>query len=139
MDLSRTTSTKSFESGQPSSNWRVTWCDPICKKIFTINLIRIVLKDLSCFTAMDRNARHCLPPLRFTFWSRQSRLRSNFLSILSHGPEKQTLRHMQIPPLALFKASPTLVWLLRLGGLGLILLGIADNSVIPLPGSMDVL
>ena len=30
-------------------------------------------------------------------------------------------------------------WLLRLGGPGLILLGIADNSVIPLPGSMDVL
>jgi len=46
---------------------------------------------------------------------------------------------MQIVPLALFKASPTLVWLLRLGGPGLILLGIADNSVIPLPGSMDVL
>lgn len=29
-------------------------------------------------------------------------------------------------------------WLLRLGGLGLILLGIADNSVVPLTGSMDV-
>jgi membrane protein YqaA with SNARE-associated domain len=29
--------------------------------------------------------------------------------------------------------------LLRLGGFGLILLGVADNSVIPLPGSMDVL
>ncbi len=29
-------------------------------------------------------------------------------------------------------------WLLRLGGPGLILLGIADNSVVPLPGSMDV-
>lgn len=28
--------------------------------------------------------------------------------------------------------------LLRLGGFGLILLGLADNSVIPLPGSMDV-
>jgi membrane protein YqaA with SNARE-associated domain len=46
---------------------------------------------------------------------------------------------MQIPPLALLKASPTLVWLFRLGGPGLILLAIADNSVIPLPGSMDVL
>lgn len=30
-------------------------------------------------------------------------------------------------------------WLIRLGGPGLILLGIADNSVIPLTGSMDVL
>lgn len=30
-------------------------------------------------------------------------------------------------------------WLVRLGGPGLILLGIADNSVIPLTGSMDVL
>lgn len=30
-------------------------------------------------------------------------------------------------------------WLRHLGGVGLILLGLADNSVIPLPGSMDVL
>ena len=29
-------------------------------------------------------------------------------------------------------------WVRRLGGLGLIAVGIADNSVIPLPGSMDV-
>lgn len=29
-------------------------------------------------------------------------------------------------------------WLLRLGGPGLILLGLADNSVVPLPGSMDI-
>jgi membrane protein YqaA with SNARE-associated domain len=29
-------------------------------------------------------------------------------------------------------------WLRRLGGPGLILLGIADNSIVPLPGSMDV-
>jgi membrane protein YqaA with SNARE-associated domain len=29
-------------------------------------------------------------------------------------------------------------WLHRLGGAGLVLLGIADNSLIPLPGSMDV-
>lgn len=36
-------------------------------------------------------------------------------------------------------ASGGLKWLLRLGGPGLILLGLADNSVIPLPGSMDVL
>lgn len=30
-------------------------------------------------------------------------------------------------------------WLERLGGIGLILLGLADNSVIPMPGSMDAL
>jgi membrane protein YqaA with SNARE-associated domain len=30
-------------------------------------------------------------------------------------------------------------WVVRLGGPGLVLLGIADNSVIPLTGSMDVL
>ena len=30
-------------------------------------------------------------------------------------------------------------WLKRLGGLGLVLLGFADNSVIPMPGSMDAL
>jgi membrane protein YqaA with SNARE-associated domain len=30
-------------------------------------------------------------------------------------------------------------WLERLGGIGLILLALADNSVIPLPGSMDAL
>src|SRR5690242_6580500 len=29
-------------------------------------------------------------------------------------------------------------WVHRLGGPGLILLGVADNSVVPLPGSMDV-
>lgn len=29
-------------------------------------------------------------------------------------------------------------WLRRLGGPGLILLGLADNSIVPLPGSMDV-
>ena len=28
-------------------------------------------------------------------------------------------------------------WVLRLGGAGLILLGLADNSVVPMPGSMD--
>ncbi len=30
-------------------------------------------------------------------------------------------------------------WLRHLGGVGLVLLGLADNSVVPLPGSMDVL
>src|SRR6476620_5942308 len=30
-------------------------------------------------------------------------------------------------------------WLRHLGGVGLILLGLADHSVVPLPGSMDVL
>ncbi len=32
-----------------------------------------------------------------------------------------------------------LLWLGHLGGPGLILLGILDNSVVPVPGSMDVL
>ncbi len=36
------------------------------------------------------------------------------------------------------KHAHSLRWLIRLGGPGLILLGLADNSVIPLPGSMDV-
>jgi membrane protein YqaA with SNARE-associated domain len=35
-------------------------------------------------------------------------------------------------------ASPLWTWLHRLGGPGLILLGLLDNSAIPLPGSMDV-
>src|SRR5215469_3441937 len=32
----------------------------------------------------------------------------------------------------------SLRWLIRMGGPGLILLGLADNSIIPIPGSMDV-
>src|SRR5947208_14908841 len=36
-------------------------------------------------------------------------------------------------------AGTTLNWVRRLGGPGLVLLGLADNSVVPLPGSMDVL
>jgi membrane protein YqaA with SNARE-associated domain len=38
--------------------------------------------------------------------------------------------------IALFLVSP---WLVRLGGPGLVLIGIADNSLIPLTGSTDVL
>src|SRR5439155_3972274 len=38
----------------------------------------------------------------------------------------------------LLLVNPVWKWLHRLGGPGLILLGIADNSLIPLPGSMDV-
>jgi membrane protein YqaA with SNARE-associated domain len=41
--------------------------------------------------------------------------------------------------LVAFIASGSFKWLFRLGGPGLILLGLADNSFIPLPGSMDVL
>jgi membrane protein YqaA with SNARE-associated domain len=41
--------------------------------------------------------------------------------------------------LAAIETTPALRWIIRLGGAGLILLGLADNSVIPLPGSMDVL
>ncbi len=42
---------------------------------------------------------------------------------------------MRLLPLLGFSV---LSWLHRLGGPGLILLGIADSSIIPLPGSMDV-
>jgi membrane protein YqaA with SNARE-associated domain len=42
------------------------------------------------------------------------------------------------PPLSLLLSNPLSTWLHRLGGPGLILLGILDNSMIPLPGSMDV-
>src|SRR2546430_10946696 len=41
--------------------------------------------------------------------------------------------------LLFFIATRVWRWLRHLGGLGLIFLGIADNSVVPLPGSMDVL
>jgi membrane protein DedA with SNARE-associated domain len=40
--------------------------------------------------------------------------------------------------LTLAPVSPLWTWLHRLGGPGLILLGLLDNSAIPLPGSMDV-
>jgi membrane protein YqaA with SNARE-associated domain len=39
----------------------------------------------------------------------------------------------------IFVASKLWIWLRHLGGPGLLLLGLADNSIIPLPGSMDVL
>jgi len=42
-------------------------------------------------------------------------------------------------PLGLLLASKLWNWLRHLGGPGLLLLGLADNSLIPLPGSMDVL
>ena len=44
-----------------------------------------------------------------------------------------------LPHLQSLLAVSTWVRLRRLGGVGLVLLGIADNSVIPLTGSMDVL
>jgi membrane protein DedA with SNARE-associated domain len=40
--------------------------------------------------------------------------------------------------LLLLLDNPIWTWVHRLGGPGLILLGLADNSVVPLPGSMDV-
>jgi membrane protein YqaA with SNARE-associated domain len=40
--------------------------------------------------------------------------------------------------LLLASKKSTLRWLIHLGGLSLILLGLVDNSVIPLPGSTDV-
>jgi membrane protein YqaA with SNARE-associated domain len=41
-------------------------------------------------------------------------------------------------PLLLLLTHPFSKWLQRLGGPGLILLGILDNSMVPLPGSTDV-
>jgi membrane protein YqaA with SNARE-associated domain len=41
--------------------------------------------------------------------------------------------------LAFVLVNPVWTWLHRLGGPGLILLGLADNSIIPMPGSMDIL
>lgn len=38
-----------------------------------------------------------------------------------------------------FAALVVWQWVLRLGGPGLVLIGIADNSIVPLTGSMDVL
>src|SRR5580693_254773 len=52
---------------------------------------------------------------------------------------------VEMLPVGIFLQVPLLIavsvwtWLRHLGGVGLILLGLADNSVVPLPGSMDVL
>ena len=42
-------------------------------------------------------------------------------------------------PVSKLFAFKVITWLVHLGGLGLILLAIADNSLVPLPGSLDVL
>ena len=47
--------------------------------------------------------------------------------------------HVHLPQLHPLLAIPIIRRLRRLGGVGLVLLGIADNSVVPLTGSMDVL
>jgi membrane protein YqaA with SNARE-associated domain len=54
-----------------------------------------------------------------------------------------TLTGVRIAPLAAVAAKKSskktaLHWLIHLGGPGLIVLGLIDNSVIPLPGSVDV-
>jgi membrane protein YqaA with SNARE-associated domain len=41
--------------------------------------------------------------------------------------------------LGLFLVSKLWIWIRNQGGPGLLLLGLADNSIIPMPGSMDVL
>ena len=46
---------------------------------------------------------------------------------------------MRLAAIAVLATKKSAVrWLIHLGGPGLILLGVLDNSVIPLPGSMDV-
>jgi membrane protein YqaA with SNARE-associated domain len=42
-----------------------------------------------------------------------------------------------LPLWIMLAANPVWTWLRHLGGLGLILLGLADNSLVPIPGSMD--
>src|SRR3981081_1918448 len=51
---------------------------------------------------------------------------------------KSPLRHRM---LRVYLIGTLLIWpwVIRLGGPGLVLLGIADNSIVPLTGSMDVL
>jgi len=44
-----------------------------------------------------------------------------------------------MPPLSVLFVSKLWTWLRHLGGPGLVVLGLADNSIIPMPGSMDVL
>ncbi len=44
-----------------------------------------------------------------------------------------------MPTALIFFSSAIWNWLERLGGVGLILVGLADNSVVPLPGSIDAL
>jgi membrane protein YqaA with SNARE-associated domain len=47
---------------------------------------------------------------------------------------------MYVPAIAVLATKKSaLRWLVHLGGPGLILLGLLDNSVIPLPGSMDII
>jgi membrane protein YqaA with SNARE-associated domain len=47
---------------------------------------------------------------------------------------------MYLPAIAVLATKRSaLQWLIHLGGPGLILLGLLDNSIIPLPGSMDVI
>jgi membrane protein YqaA with SNARE-associated domain len=50
------------------------------------------------------------------------------------------MKIMVLPAIILLASKKSaLRWLIHLGGPGLILLGLLDNSVIPLPGSMDVI
>jgi membrane protein YqaA with SNARE-associated domain len=49
-----------------------------------------------------------------------------------------TMRPLTIILLAVKKRRSALSWLIHLGGPGLILLGVLDNSIIPMPGSTDV-
>lgn len=48
------------------------------------------------------------------------------------------MKHWIFASLVFSAQSEVWNWIHRLGGVGLILLGLADNSVVPLPGSMDV-
>src|SRR2546423_10915857 len=56
-------------------------------------------------------------------------------------PTPRVTLKMQIRPVEILSAASSqnvVAWFLHLGGIGLIPLGLLDNSVVPLPGSMDV-
>jgi len=52
---------------------------------------------------------------------------------------KEMLNHQIVAALAPAVARSVRHWIYHLGGLGFIPLGLLDNSIIPLPGSMDML
>jgi membrane protein YqaA with SNARE-associated domain len=59
--------------------------------------------------------------------------------IYAGKPVSAPMSEMPLPAFVLITAKKSaLHWLINLGGPGLILLGLADNSVVPMPGSTDV-
>jgi membrane protein YqaA with SNARE-associated domain len=62
-----------------------------------------------------------------------------FLTVQLGSVIPALIETMRLPAIVvLISKKGALRWLIHLGGPGLILLGLADNSLVPLPGSMDV-